>query len=110
MEIWEDRFIRILEKDEWVVDYDKEKKKYRVSYFEEFHFCDEIWFDAYKEKEDGLIFPHTIGDITFYNKDELFEWVKNQQKLNEILIQEGYLKTQHTCSEKWFVKNKNLNI
>ena len=46
-----DRFVRILEKDEWVVDYDREKKKYRVSYFEEFHFCDEIWFDAYEEKE-----------------------------------------------------------
>ena len=46
-----DRFVRILEKDEWVVDYDKEKNRYRVSYFEEFHFCDEIWFDAYEEKE-----------------------------------------------------------
>ena len=51
MASWEDRFIRILEKDEWVVDYDREKKKYRVSYFEEFHFCDEIWFDAYEDKE-----------------------------------------------------------
>lgn len=51
MAIWEDKFVRILETDEWVVDYDKEKRKYRVSYFEEFHFCDEIWFDAYEEKE-----------------------------------------------------------
>ena len=45
------RFVRILESDDWIIDYDKEKKKYRVSYFEDFHFCDEIWFDAYEEKE-----------------------------------------------------------
>lgn len=43
--------IRILENDDWVVDYDKENRKYRVSYFEDFHFKDEIWFDAYEEKE-----------------------------------------------------------
>lgn len=43
--------IRILEKDEWTVDYDKENNKYRVSYFEDFHFVNEIWFDPYKEKE-----------------------------------------------------------
>lgn len=43
--------VRILEKDEWTVDYDEENKRYRVSYFEEFHFCDEIWFDAYAYKE-----------------------------------------------------------
>lgn len=46
-----DRFVRILEIDDWIVDYDKEKKKYRVSYFEDYHFVDELWFDAYKENE-----------------------------------------------------------
>lgn len=46
-----DRFVRILESDDWIVDYDKEKRKYRVSYFEDFHFVDEIWFDAYEDKE-----------------------------------------------------------
>ena len=29
--------VRILEKDEWIVDYDKDNKRYRVSYFEGFH-------------------------------------------------------------------------
>lgn len=43
--------IRILETEDWIVDYDKENKKYRVSYFNGNHFVDEIWFDAYKEKE-----------------------------------------------------------
>ena len=102
--------IRISESNDFIVDYDKDRRMYRVSVFEDNHYQDEYWFDAYEDKEVGLIFPHTIGDITFYSKDELFEWVKNQQKLNEILRQEGCLKTQHTCSEKWFVKNKNLNI
>lgn len=33
--------------------------------------------------EEMLIFPHTIGDITYYNKEELIKWVENQQKLNK---------------------------
>jgi len=51
MASWEDKFVRILETDDWVVDYDKEKRKYRVSKFEGYHFKDEIWFDAYEENE-----------------------------------------------------------
>lgn len=67
MASWENKFVRILEKDEWVVDYDKEKKRYRVSYFEEFHFCDEIWFDAYEEKEVSVGFPEcSVGDVVYY--------------------------------------------
>lgn len=30
-----------------------------------------------------VIFPQTIGDITFYSKKELFEWVITQQKMNK---------------------------
>lgn len=72
--------IRISESDDWFVDYDKERGMYRVSYFEDNHFKDECWFDCYEEKELGVIFPQTIGDITFYSKAELFEWVENMQK------------------------------
>lgn len=43
--------IRILENDDWIVDYDKERGQYRVSYFEDNHFKDEHWFDCYEEKE-----------------------------------------------------------
>ena len=57
------KFVRILETDEWVIDYDKEKRKYRVSYFEEFHFCDEIWFDAYEEKEDDSCLSEAITKL-----------------------------------------------
>lgn len=48
---WKDKFVRILETDDWVVDYDKENKRYRVSYFEDNHFKEELYFNAYTEKE-----------------------------------------------------------
>lgn len=32
-----------------------------------------------------LIFPQTIGDITYYNKEELFEWVEKQQEFHKTL-------------------------
>ena len=48
------QIIRILENDNWIVDYDIEKKKYRVSYFEDSHFVDEIWFDAKDMKANSF--------------------------------------------------------
>jgi uncharacterized OB-fold protein len=32
---------------------------------------------------DQLVFPHTIGDITFYSRKELIKWVEDQQKMNK---------------------------
>ena len=43
--------IKICVSDDWFVDYDRERGMYRVSYFEDNHFVDEFWFDAYEEKE-----------------------------------------------------------
>ena len=43
--------IRIDESDDFIVDYDTKIKMYRVSYFEDYHFKDEFWFDAYKEQD-----------------------------------------------------------
>lgn len=43
--------IKISESDDWIVDYDRERDMYRVSYFQDNHFVDEHWFDAYEEKE-----------------------------------------------------------
>lgn len=43
--------VRIVDSDGFVVDYDKSRGMYRVSMFEAGHFCDEIWFDAYEDKE-----------------------------------------------------------
>lgn len=47
--------IRISESDDWIVDYDRERGMYRVSYFEDGHFKDEYWFDCFEEKE---VRPH----------------------------------------------------
>jgi hypothetical protein len=57
--------------------------RYGHSYTEE---CDNKCGYATEIKEykdvvnNAVIFPQTIGDITFYSKDELFEWVENMQK------------------------------
>ena len=74
--------IRISESDNWIADYDTERGIYKVSYFENGHFVDQYRFDCYEERELDNSFPQTIGNITYYNKAELFEWVKNQQKIN----------------------------
>lgn len=46
--------IRVSESDDWIVDYDRERGMYRVSYFEDCHFVDEFWFDAYEEREVSM--------------------------------------------------------
>ena len=40
-------YIRILENDDWIVEYDLENNKYRVGYFQDYHFVDQVLFDAY---------------------------------------------------------------
>ncbi len=61
--------IRISESDDWIVDYDRERGMYRVSYFEDYHFKDEYWFDCYEEKE-----------VT--NKTELIGWLLGEKYNN----------------------------
>ena len=39
-------YIRILENDDWIVEYDIENSTYRVGYFQDSHFVDEVLFDA----------------------------------------------------------------
>lgn len=46
--------IPIYENDNFIVEYDKENKRYRVSYFENNHWVDECWFDEYEEQEISL--------------------------------------------------------
>ena len=44
---WENKmYIRILETDDWIVEYNIENNKYRVGYFQDNHFVDEVLFDA----------------------------------------------------------------
>lgn len=56
--------VRIHESDDFVVDYDKNRSMYRVSYFEDGHFVDECWFDAYKQEYQ----------LTF-NEEEISEYI-----------------------------------
>lgn len=37
----------------------------------------------YSESIDAIIFPQTIGDITFNSSKELIKWIKEQQKFNK---------------------------
>ena len=39
-------YIRILDTDDWVIEYDAENNQYRVSYFQDYHFVDEVLFDG----------------------------------------------------------------
>lgn len=32
---------------------------------------------------DSIVFPQTIGNIVFYSRKGLFEWIENQQKINK---------------------------
>lgn len=37
---------RIKENENFIIEYDRDKMMYRVSYFEDNHYCDEIVFNA----------------------------------------------------------------
>jgi hypothetical protein len=84
--------IRISESDDWIVDYDRERGMYRVSYFEDNHFVDEHWFDAYEDRELSVEFPQTIGSLTYYSKADLFDLVITQQELNKKYIELNWSK------------------
>ena len=43
--------------------------------------------DLQAYKDSAVILPHTIGEITFYDREELFEWVENQQRINKRINQ-----------------------
>lgn len=45
--------IKICISDDFEVDYDRDRGMYRVSVFDDGHFWDEYWFDAYEEKEEN---------------------------------------------------------
>lgn len=89
--------VRIDESDDFVVDYDKSRGMYRVSIFEDNHFKDEFWFDAYEDKEvDNIVdkiieklecnkkvfvrdFPHRKMTINGFGRyiDLLIDWIKD---------------------------------
>lgn len=66
-------YIRILDTDDWVVEYDAENNQYRVGYFQDNHFVDEVLFDAYKEEEqykvDGRMSKNECLECDCYDED-----------------------------------------
>ena len=76
--------IRISVSHDHKVDYSPSRGMYRVSLFEKGHYVDEIWFDAYedkevKDKEDAIqnifdeipifVAPNSVDLSLFYKKD-----------------------------------------
>ena len=47
----DNNLIRILESNNYTVDYDKGRGMYRVSLFENGHYQDEIWFDEVEKRQ-----------------------------------------------------------
>ena len=45
---------RIQEDEDTIVEYDKERGLYRVSFFEDNHFVDDVMFDAYETVKHGF--------------------------------------------------------
>lgn len=43
--------ILIYDSENYIVEYDEKTCRYRVSIFENYHWQDEFWFDAYKPCE-----------------------------------------------------------
>lgn len=78
--------VKIFENDNFIIDYDKENKKYRVSYFENNHWVDECWFDPYEEKETSL--SKALKEYNFVEcrmtDEEFEEFKKIVDKFNSI--------------------------
>ena len=62
--------IKILENDNWTVDYSPKRDMYRVSYFEDGHFVDECWFCSWKKS--GIVdkaIPKPVIRFDNYNHE-----------------------------------------
>lgn len=69
--------IKIIENNDFIVDYNKETNTYRVSYFEDNHFKDEICFRGYKELEWKEEAPEKTRPTEMtYTPEELQEEIK----------------------------------
>lgn len=61
--------IRIDIGEGFIVDYDKSRGMYRVSVFDDGHFWDEFWFDAYEDKEVDDRIEKIIQKLELVKKD-----------------------------------------
>ena len=63
-------YIRILENDDWIVEYDIENNKYRVGYFQDNHFVDEVLFDANEWISINERLPEPCKEVLVTIKDD----------------------------------------
>ena len=71
-------YTRILENDDWVVEYDAENNQYRVSYFQDHHFVDEVLFNT----NEWMPFPEPyVSDICVGNIKKALEVLEFEKSL-----------------------------
>ena len=63
-------YTRILETDDWVVEYDAENNQYRVGYFQDNHFVDEILFDGGEWISVNERLPEECKEVLVTVKDD----------------------------------------
>lgn len=72
--------IKVLENDDWIVEYDTENRKYRVSYFEDYHWKDECWFERCVLDGKEISYHNmTVKDMEEYKKNAVDILKKNSQ-------------------------------
>lgn len=79
--------IPIYENDNFIVEYDKENKRYRVSYFEDNHWVDECYFDAYEDKEIKNVVRCKNCAFSYYGESGKNLWC---DIFDKIMTEESY--------------------
>ena len=94
--------IRISESDDWIVDYDRERGMYRVSYFEDNHFKDEHWFDEYRVENTESVKEAALSSILNLYPDYSFEEFKADiDKVSNII-----LNTENSDNDRLYLQTK----
>lgn len=63
-------YIRILENDDWIVEYDSENNRYRVGYFQDCHFVDDVLFDTGEQIPVNERLPEECKEVLITVKDD----------------------------------------
>ena len=84
-------YIRILENDDWIVEYDAENNRYRVDYFQDNHFVDGVLFDT------GEWIP--VSEMLPKEAESVLLTVKDNKLIHDNLVMIGY----YTYEQGWIL-------